>query len=138
MSDSAQQTHHSKLKTDNSKLTTSRSYRDLTVWRKSIAMVKSVYIYTREFPKDEIYGIVSQMRRAAVSVASNIAEGQGRNSSGEFRQFLGNSRGSLYELETQLIISQEVGYITEQELENLLNACEEIGRMLFSLIKSLE
>jgi four helix bundle protein len=78
------------------------------------------------------------MRKAAVSIASNIAEGQGRNTTGEFRQFLGTSKGSLYELETQLIVSNKVGYLSEDALNNLLNICDEISRLLNGLLKSLK
>ncbi|MDR1963928.1 MAG: four helix bundle protein [Planctomycetaceae bacterium] len=116
----------------------SKSYRDLIVWQKSIELTGKIYSCTRKFPKDEMYGIISQMRRAAVSIASNIAEGQGRNSTGEFRQFLGTSKGSLYELETQLIVSQNVGYLSKEELNDLLSICAEIGRLINGLIKSLE
>src|SRR6476660_1254780 len=76
-----------------------QSYRELIVWRKSMALVKDVYLCTQDFPKSELYGLTSQLRRAAVSVASNIAEGQGRFSRGEFKQFLGHARGSLLEIE---------------------------------------
>ncbi|MDR3111521.1 MAG: four helix bundle protein [Planctomycetaceae bacterium] len=115
----------------------SRSYRDLIVWKKSIKLTKRIYSCTQLFPKEEMYGIISQMRRAAVSIASNIAEGQGRGTSKEFLQFLNISRGSLYELETQLFISQEVGYLAEAELNNLLKDSEEISRLLNGLMNSL-
>ncbi len=88
-----------------------RSYRDLVAWQKSMALVTDVYRCTRGFPTSEIYGLTAQLRRAAVSVPSNIAEGQGRSSTGEFRQFLGHARGSLLEVETQILIAQNLGYI---------------------------
>jgi len=114
------------------------SYRDLIAWQKSISLIERIYSCTRQFPKEEIYGITSQMRRAAVSIASNIAEGRGRNSTGEFCQFLGVSKGTLYELETQLIVSNKVGYLSDEELNSLLNNCDEISRLLNGLLKSLK
>ena len=119
-------------------MSTVKSYRDLIVWQKSIELVERVYFCTRLFPKEEIYGIVSQMRKAAVSIASNIAEGHGRHSTGEYCHFLGISRGSLYELETQLIVSNKVGYLSEMEFNSMLETCEEISRLLNGLLKSLK
>ena len=84
----------------NPKVSVVRSYRDLVAWQKAMALVTNVYRYTEPFPKAEIYGLASQLRRAAVSIPSNIAEGQGRASTGEFKQFLGHARGSLLEVET--------------------------------------
>jgi len=86
-----------------------QSYRDLVVWQKSMALVREVYRYIQSFPKAEASGLTTQLRRAAVSVPSNIAEGQGRLSTGEFKQFLGHARGSLLELETQILIAQDPG-----------------------------
>ena len=97
----------------------SRSYRDLVVWRKSIDLVKAIYSYTRSFPKEEIYGIVSQMRRAGVSIPANIAEGQARNGKKEFLQFLGIAQGSLAELETLLTISESLGYLPKSNYKEL-------------------
>jgi four helix bundle protein len=90
------------------KMSPVRSYRDLVVWQKSMALVINVYRCTQAFPKAEKYGLAAQSRRAAVSVPSNIAEGQGRISTGEFKQFLGHARGSLLEIETQISIAQEL------------------------------
>ncbi len=115
----------------------SNSYQDLIVWQKSLALVTDVYRWTEAFPRHELYGLTSQMRRAAVSVVSNIAEGQARNSPGEFRQFLGNARGSLVELETQLHIAANLGYITRDRLRTALLRTDEINRLLNGLIKSL-
>ena len=115
----------------------SRNYRDLIVWKKSIELVSKLYSSTRAFPKEEIYGLTSQIRRAGVSIPANIAEGQGRNSLGEFRQFLGIAQGSLAELETLLIISGNLLYLKSQKKEELLESCEEIGRLLAGLKKSL-
>src|ERR1700758_1583568 len=90
-----------------------QSYRDLVVWKKSMALVLNVYRYTQAFPKIETYGLTSQLRRAAVSVPSKIAEGQARLSTGEFKQFLGNARGSLTEVETQILIARGLGYLDQ-------------------------
>jgi four helix bundle protein len=89
----------------------SSSYRDLRVWQKSMDLAEHVYRLTENFPRAEIYGLTSQLRRAAVSIPSNIAEGQGRTSKGEFRLFLGNARGSLLEVETQLMLANRMAYL---------------------------
>jgi four helix bundle protein len=114
-----------------------KSYRDLVVWKKAMALVLQVYRSTQAFPKIETYGLVSQLRRAAVSVPSNIAEGQARISTGEFRQFLGNARGSLTEVETQILIAQGLGYLQPEETESLLGDTAEVGRILNGLLSSL-
>ncbi|MEW6658889.1 MAG: four helix bundle protein [Thermodesulfobacteriota bacterium] len=111
----------------------SRSYRDLDVWKLSIDLVKEVYKLTDKFPTSENFGLTSQIRRAAVSIPSNIAEGQGRNSSKEFRQFLSVALGSVAELETQLIISQAIEYISQGELTPFLNNLDRIRKMIKSL-----
>ena len=90
-----------------------KTYRDLLVWQKAMALVTEVYKTTKSFPKDETYGIVSQMRRCAVSIPSNIAEGYGRNSSSDYVRFLRMAMGSLYELQTQFDISLNLGYVTK-------------------------
>ncbi len=97
----------------------SHSYKDLIVWQKARMLAGKIYRTSEVFPKNEIYGLTSQMRRAAISVASNIAEGQGRLAKGEFQQFLGHSRGSLLELETQLTIAMDLHYISPSELASL-------------------
>ncbi len=114
-----------------------RSYRDLVVWKKSMALVLNVYRCTQAFPKIETYGLTSQLRRAVISVPSNIAEGQGRLSTGEFRQFLGNARGSLMEVETQILVAQDLGYFDQNQSEALLSATAEVGRILNGLLASL-
>jgi four helix bundle protein len=114
-----------------------QSYRDLVVWKKSMTFVLNVYRYTQAFPKIETYGLTSQLRRAAVSIPSNIAEGQARLSTGEFRQFLGNARGSLTEVETQILIARELGYLDENQSDFLLNDAAEVGRILNGLLASL-
>jgi four helix bundle protein len=114
-----------------------KSYRELTVWSKSMNLVEAIYKQTRLFPREEIYGLTSQLRRAAVAIPSNIAEGQSRNTSGEFVQFLGISRGSLAELETQLELAARLGYLPADFLDGLLQQCTEIGKMINALIRSL-
>lgn len=111
----------------------SRSYRDLDVWKLSVQFVKLIYEITAKFPTSEIYGLTNQIRRAAISIPSNIAEGQGRNSAKEFTQFIAISLGSLGELETQLIIAQEIDYLTEEQLTPLLERLNIIKKMLKSL-----
>ncbi len=115
----------------------SRSYRDLQAWKAAIGLVKEIYKVTGKFPATEIYGLTSQIRRAAVSVPSNIAEGQGRNSSKEFRQFLSIALGSLAELETQLIIAHEIDYLKSEELKLLLGNLDDVRKMAKALHNSL-
>ncbi len=110
-----------------------QGHRDLVVWRKSMALVTDVYRATRGFPKDELYGLTSQIRRAAVSVPSNLAEGHGRNSRKEFPQFIGQARGSLVELETQLEIAQNLGFLSQAAASDLLSKASEVARMLNGL-----
>ena len=114
-----------------------KGYRDLIVWQKSMTLAEHVYRATNEFPKPEIYGLTSQMRRAVVSIASNIAEGQGRNTTGEFIQFLGIAKGSVAELETQLELACRLTFLLSEEKELLLAQANEIGRMLAGLIAKL-
>ena len=114
-----------------------RSYRELVVWQKAIALVIDVYSITKEFPRDEIYGLTSQLRRSAVSVPSNIAEGQGRATKGEFIQFLCHARGSLFELETQIAIAKELGYIAPEAEERITVQVTEVARILNGLLTSL-
>ena len=114
-----------------------RSYRELIAWQKAVDLVTEIYAITREFPRDEIYGLTSQLRRAAVSVPSNIAEGQGRATKGEFIQFLCHARGSLFELETQIVIAERLGYI-EPEIEwRAASKITEVARILNGLLTSL-
>lgn len=114
-----------------------QGYRDLLVWQQSMSLAEEVYKVTGDFPKTEIYGLTSQLRRAAVSVPSNIAEGQARNSTGEYVQFLGVSKGSLAEVETQLEIACRLGWLSPADKERLLAQADEIGRMLAGLINKL-
>ncbi|MBT0606946.1 four helix bundle protein [Aequorivita echinoideorum] len=112
-----------------------KSYKELIVWQKAIKLVKEIYLLTNSFPEDEKYGLVSQMRRSVVSVPSNIAEGWGRMSKKSYILFLRTARGSLFELETQIIISAELNFFTNTK--NIESLIIEISKMLNALIKSL-
>jgi four helix bundle protein len=109
------------------------SYRDLLVWKKGMALVKNIYQVTKRFPEEEKFGLVSQMRRAAVSVPSNIAEGQSRRGRREFVQFLSHAEGSLAELDTQVLLSVDLGYCAGAEAEALLSSIMELQKMATSL-----
>lgn len=115
-----------------------QSYKDLIVWQKTMILTKEVYLTTGNFPKEEIYGFTSQLRRAVVSVACNIAEGQARNSTGEFKQFLGISKGSLAETETLLLLSKDLDIISSPEFEELTKITTEVAKLLNGLFKSLK
>jgi four helix bundle protein len=110
-----------------------RGYRDLRAWQQAMALVTEIYRITRAFPKEELYGLVSQIRRAAVSIPSNLAEGHGRNSRNEFRQFIGQARGSLSEVETQLEISRNLGYVKADVADALMAQADAVGKMLTGL-----
>jgi four helix bundle protein len=114
-----------------------RSYRELLVWQKAKALAVHVYRRTEGFPKAEVYGLTSQLRRAAVSVVSNIAEGQGRLSCGEFAHFLGQARGSLLELETQLDIARDLAYLDAKDQQSLAEEAYQVLGLLNRLIESL-
>lgn len=113
------------------------NYRELKVWQKAIDLAEIVYSITKNFPTEEKYGLISQLRRASISVASNIAEGAGRNTKWEFRQMLGIAYGSTCEVETQLIISDRMAMINENEFKNLSEEISSIQKMLYALIKKL-
>ena len=115
-----------------------RSYKDLVAWQKSMALVTEVYRASQEFPKEEVFGLMSQTRRAAVSVPSNIAEGHARTSKKEFQYFLSNARGSLAELETQLTIAHQLAYIDETGINQLLDRLGEVGRIVNGLLAALK
>ena len=115
-----------------------QSFRDLLVWQKSIYLATIIYKLTRDFPREEIYGLTSQMRRASVSIASNIAEGQGRLSTGEFQQFLGMSRASCFELQTQLEIARSLELSTAKSINEAESLSLEVGKMINGLLKSLK
>ena len=117
---------------------TPRSHRDLKVWQISLDMTESLYRITADWPKHEQYGLVSQIRRAAVSVPANIAEGAGRRTPGEFMQFVGIARGSLAELETLLTMARRLDYLDEPTYGVVLDDLMELGRMATGLLRSLE
>ena len=114
-----------------------QDYRNLVVWQKAIELTVCIYKLTCSLPGDEIYGLSSQMRRASVSIASNIAEGPGRLNPGEFRQFLGVAQGSTYELQTQLVVADSLQLAKTEDLERAAALSEEISKMLFSFINTL-
>ena len=116
-----------------------KSYKELLIWQKGIIIVIQVYKLTQSFPKDEIYALTSQLKRASVSVPSNIAEGFGRQTDKSFNHFLNISRGSLNEIETQLIIAKELGFIQDENLYNdLLSIIEEESKMINAFAKNLK
>ena len=114
-----------------------QQYRDLKAWQKAMDLVELVYEATRSWPKDEVYGLTNQVRRAVVSVPSNIAEGQGRNSPKEFMHHLSIARGSLLEVETQVLIAQRLGYIQQETAEPILNSADEVSRLISGLYRYL-
>jgi len=111
-----------------------RTYRDLIVWQKGMALVTEIYRLTKVFPKEEVYGLTSQIRRSAVSVPSNICEGYARNSDGDFARFLRIACGSLYELQTQLEITRNLEYLGDKEFQDVSGSSLEVEKMLSSLI----
>lgn len=113
------------------------SYEDLKVWQKSIDLVTDIYILVKNLPREELYSLSDQIRRAAVSIPSNIAEDEQRQSSKEYLKFLSIAKGSLGELKTQIIICERLGYINKNEQETFCSRCDEIGRMLNGLMKSI-
>jgi len=118
--------------------TKTQHFRDVLVWQKSMALAKDVYNATTLLPKDEMFGLRSQMRRAAVSVPSNIAEGHGRLSDHLLRVFLTQARGSLYELETQIQLSQDLQFLPTEQAEPMMDQCKTISRMLNGLLSVLK
>jgi four helix bundle protein len=115
-----------------------RKFRELLVWQRSMTLARDVYAITSTFPHKEQFGLTSQLCRAAVSIPSNIAEGHGRLSDKGFAVFLGNARGSLFELETQLEIASGLGYLQPDQLRTFLQECETITRMLNALLNTLK
>jgi len=113
-------------------------FRDLLVWQKAMSLTRAVYRETEALPKSEMFGLQSQMRRAAVSVPSNIAEGHGRLNDGHFRQFLATSRGSLFELQTQLELAGDLKFLDETRVKGLMEKCEEVARLMNGLLAALE
>jgi four helix bundle protein len=114
-----------------------QSYKDLIVWQKAMQLVTEIYRITEGFPREEIYGLISQLRRAAVSVPCNIAEGQGRLTKGEFQQFLGYARGSLLELETLIHVATNLNYLDTAQSNKLLCQSVEVGKILNGLLSSI-
>ena len=114
-----------------------QSFRDLQVWQRAIQLTVAIYRITQSFPREELYGLAGQIRRSAVSVPSNIAEGQGRLTTGEFKQFLGIARGSNCELQTQLEITRALGYCDLHKIEEAEGLSFEVGKMINSLLQSL-
>lgn len=114
-----------------------KSYRDLIIWSKGIELAKEVYLVTSKYPNNEIYGITNQMRRAGVSIPSNIAEGHARQSPAEFIHFLRITLGSLAELDTQLVLSKELGYVSVDTLNELDCLISELRRMIYTLLNKL-
>jgi four helix bundle protein len=116
----------------------STTYRDLVAWQKAIDLCELVYRASAAFPQHELYGLTSQIRRGAVSVPSNLAEGAGRITNGEFLQAVGYARGSLLEVETQLIIANRLGYLGCTEMDSLFRATTEVGKLTNGLLRSLK
>jgi four helix bundle protein len=117
---------------------TVRSYRDLIVWQKAMALAALCYAKTRSFPRSEAFGLTAQIRRAAASIPANIAEGNGRENTGSYIQFLRVSQGSLKELETHVLLAQTVELMNKPDAEQLLEMSEEVGKLLRSLIRALQ
>ncbi len=114
-----------------------KSYRELVVWQKAMDLAESVYKLTSAFPREEVYGLTAQTRRSAVSVASNIAEGQGRRSTRDFLNFLSIARGSLCEMETQVLLAERLGYLKGRNGSGLLDQAAEVGRLINGLANAL-
>ena len=114
-----------------------KSFKDLNIWMRSIKIVKEIYQISKLFPKEEVYGLTNQVRRSAISIPSNIAEGFARFHNKEYRQFLFISLGSCAELSTQMIIALHLGYVENKKADQLLNEIDEISKMTMSLIKKL-
>jgi len=115
-----------------------RDYKKWDIWNKGMEIVRKVYLLTKKFPKEEVYGLVSQMRRAAVSIPSNVAEGSGRNYDKEFKQFLYVSLGSSSELETQILLSKDLGLVNNDDIIDILDDLDHFKRMTSNFIKNLE
>ncbi|MCX5782535.1 MAG: four helix bundle protein [Elusimicrobia bacterium] len=114
-----------------------KSFKELRIWQRGIELVKDIYLLTEKFPKEELYGITSQMRRASISIPSNIAEGFKRNHNKEFVQFLHLAMGSAAELETQLIIAKEIGFINSEKLILVSNKLDSLSKMTTSLLNKM-
>ena len=115
-----------------------KNYQELIAWQRAMDLVEEVYTASRDFPREEIYALTSQIRRAAVSIPSNIAEGQGRRTTADFLRHLSIAYGSLCELETQILTAQRLRYLVQEKVENILRRAGEVGRILNGLMASLE
>jgi len=115
-----------------------QTYRDLRVWREAMTLAETCYVLTRSFPRDELFGMTSQIRRSAASIPANIAEGYGRETKGAYVQSLRVAQGSLKELETHLLLSERVGLSSPPEVAPVVEHCDQLGRMLRGLIRSLQ
>jgi four helix bundle protein len=115
-----------------------QSFRDLSVWQRGLQLSVATYRLTKDFPREEVYGLSSQLRRAAVSIPSNIAEGHGRLSNGEYRQFLGIARGSNFELQTQLEIVRALGFGEPRLINEAESLSHEVGKMIYALLESIK
>lgn len=115
-----------------------KSYKELIVWQKSIQLVKAIFILTEKFPKSELYGIISQIRRASIAIPSNIAEGYGRKSAKEYAQFYSIAYGSALELETQIIIANELGFAKNEDFDKVNLLLEEVLKMLNSMTTKMK
>jgi four helix bundle protein len=113
------------------------SYQELIVWQKAMDLTAQIYAITTKLPKQELFSLTNQMRKAAVSIPSNIAEGQARHSKKEFLQFIGIAKGSKAELETQLLLCQKIGYLTDTDISEAMNLLQEVGKMLTALTRKL-
>jgi four helix bundle protein len=114
-----------------------KQYSELVAWQKAMDLVNEVYRLTKEFPREELYGLTGQLRRAAVSIPSNIAEGQSRSSK-DFVHFLSIAHGSLSEVETQMIVAERLGYLKEGQLDHFTETASEVGRLINGLSRSIE
>lgn len=122
----------------NQKSMSQKRYQELIVWQKTMELSKAIYIATKSLPDEERFGLTSQLRRASVSIPSNIAEGQGRLTAGEFKQFLGTARGSVFEVETQIQLASDLEYFSTGEASQLFELTSEVSRLLNGLIRSLQ
>ena len=122
----------------NEKSMSQNRYQELIVWQRAMELSKAIYIATKSLPDEERFGLTSQLRRASLSIPSNIAEGQGRLTAGEFRQFLGTARGSVFEVETQFQLALDLGYFSSGEASQLFGLTSEVSRLLNGLIRSLQ
>ena len=115
-----------------------KSFHDLVVWQKSMELVTEIYKVSQKFPKEEMFGLTSQIRRAAVAIPSNVAEGRGKSSAGEFHQFLYHARGSLAEVETQLLIAINLGFLSKQDVSYIMDLIARVGRLLHGLLAAIK